>query len=147
MPGRPRKPKEIHELEGTAQKCRMEPRANELELPAEAPEPPDFLCPVAVEEWRRVCAIGRYAKVLSPADRGPLTLYCVLWAELVRAQEIGGEMQTSRLALFSNLAGKFGMNPSERSKVQMPGEKKAANKFAALSEAPQPKPEEPVQVN
>jgi phage terminase small subunit len=132
MPGRPRKPKKIHELQGTAQKCRMESRAGELELPVESPVPPSFLSPVALEEWNRVCALGGYAKVLNPVDRGPLTLYCVLWAELVQSQDTGEPMQTSRMALYSNLAGKFGMNPSERTKVHMPEQKKPANKFAAL---------------
>jgi hypothetical protein len=43
-------------------------------------------------------------------------------------------MQTSRMALLGNLAGKFGMTPSERAKIQMPEEEKPTNKFAALRE-------------
>jgi len=60
---------------------------------------------------------------------------CLLWAELVACQATGQEMQTSRMALFGNLAGKFGMTPSERAKVHMPAEENTGrNRFAELDE-------------
>lgn len=100
------------------------------------PQPPEFLSETAREEWIRVCTVGKYAKVLSPADRGPLTIYCLLWAEIQAGAMTGQEVQTSRLALFANVAGKFGMNPSERAKIQMPEDEKPKNKFAELDEEP-----------
>ena len=133
MPGRPRKPTALLKLQGTLRKHRHGDR-QDLELGGELPEPPEFLSDIAREEWHRVCTIGKYAKALSPADRGPLTLYCLLWAELVACQATGQEMQTSRMALFGNLAGKFGMTPSERAKVQLVSaeEKLYGNAFANL---------------
>lgn len=133
MPGRPPKPTSVLKTQGTARKHRHAQR-RDLELGGELPQPPEFLGEVAREEWHRVCTIGKYAKALSPADRGPLTLYCVLWAELVASQATGSEMQTSRMALYGNLAGKFGMTPSDRAKIQMPEEEKPANKFAQLED-------------
>jgi len=134
MPGRPRKPTALLKLQGTFRKGRHAYR-QDLELGGELPEPPEFLSEVAREEWDRVCTIGRYSKALSPADRGPLTLYCILWAELVASQHTGETMQSSRMALLANLAGKFGMTPSERAKVQVPAEEKTGrNPFAELDE-------------
>lgn len=133
MPGRPRKPTAVLKTQGTARKDRHAKR-HDLELGGELPQPPDFLTEAANTEWIRVCTIGRYAKALSPADRGPLTVYCLLWSEIQASATTGQEMQASRLALFSNLAGKFGMNPSDRTKIQMPEEPKAKNPFAELDE-------------
>src|ERR1043166_7309595 len=131
MPGRPPKPTKILKLQGTARKDRHA-RRRDLDLGGELPQPPEFLSDAGREEWFRVCTIGKYAKALSPADRGPLTLYCVLWAELVACQATGQEMQTSRMALLGNLGGKFGMTPSDRAKIQMPEDERPANKFASL---------------
>lgn len=133
MPGRPRKPTAVLKTQGTARKDRHAKR-HDLEMGGELPQPPDFLNDIARVEWLRVCTIGKYSKALSPADRGPLTLYCLLWSEIQASATAGQEMQASRLALFSNLAGKFGMNPSERAKIQMPEDEKPANRFSRLSE-------------
>lgn len=133
MPGRPPKPTKVLKTQGTARKDRHAKRSD-LQLSGELPQPPEFLTEIAREEWFRVCSIGKYAKALSPADRGPLAMYCILWAELVVSQTTGQEMQTSRMALYANLAGKFGMNPSERAKIHLPEDEKPANKFASLSD-------------
>jgi phage terminase small subunit len=130
-------------LQGTLRKHRHAKR-NDLALGGELPQPPAFLVGAALEEWQRVCTIGKYAKALSPADRGPLTMYCLLWAELVASNARGEEMGTSRMALLGNLAGKFGMTPSERAKINVPEEAKLKNKFAFLDDDPEtaelPKP-------
>lgn len=131
MPGRPRKPTAILKTQGTARKDRHSKR-HDLELGGELPQPPEFLNAIAREEWLRVCAIGKYSKALSPADRGPLAMYCLLWAELRAKTTTGEEMQASRMALLANLAGKFGMTPSDRAKIQMPEDQKPVNKFLAL---------------
>lgn len=134
---RPPKPTAVLKTQGTARKDRHAKR-KDLELGGELPQPPDFLSDIAREEWRRVCTIGKYNKALSPADRGPLAMYCLLWAELQAKTTTGEEMQASRMALLANLAGKFGMTPSDRAKIQMPEDEKPKNKFAALgSEEPQ----------
>lgn len=133
MPGRPPKPTSVLKLQGTARKDRHAKR-QDLELGGELPQPPAFLSAPELEEWNRVCTIGRYAKALSPADRGPLTFYCGLWAEYIASKKTGEPMQTSRMALFVNIASKFGMDPSDRAKIQMPAEEKPLNKFAALGD-------------
>ena len=131
MPGRPRKPTAVLKNQGTLQKCRHKGR-RDLELGGELPQPPEFLNEVARAEWFRVCTIGKYKKALSPADRGPLTLYCVLWAELVASQKKKTPMVTARMALYGNVAGKFGMTPCDRAKIQLPKEPKPMNRFAML---------------
>jgi phage terminase small subunit len=142
MPGRPPKPTSILKLQGTAQKCRIARRRGELELPRAVLLPPAFLPPEAIAEWERVVSISQYSKALTEADRPTLALYCGLHAEwmdsfLPRVDFEGKAlpprpMQTSRMALYMNIAGKLGMNPSDRVKVHVPTEEKPANKFAKL---------------
>lgn len=133
MPGRPRKPTAVLKAQGTARKDRHAKR-NDLELGGDLPQPPDFLTEIELQEWHRVCTIGRYAKVLSHADRGPLTFYVGLWAEYLESRRTKEKMQTSRMALFFNIAKSFGMDPCDRAKVQMPEETKPKNRFALLED-------------
>ena len=130
----------VLKLQGTMRSDRHAKR-NDLDLGGELPKVPAFLNSVAKAEWKRVCSIGKYSKALSPADRGALTLYCILWSELKESQELNAEgflvpMQSARMSVFMNLAGKFGMTPSDRAKIQMPEEPKVQNKFAALAQGP-----------
>lgn len=141
MPGRPPKPTAIHLLQGTAQKCRIDARKGELLLPGGMPEAPDWMPAEAQREWGRITSISKYAKCLTEADRGTLTMYCLQWAAL-KASVAGVEMpdgsmsfpqmQTSEKALMMNIAAKLGMNPSDRVKIRMPEEPKAVNKFAGI---------------
>ena len=137
MPGRPPKPASIHILQGTAQKCRMAKRKGELAPGGAIPGPPAFLPPEALAEWERVISMSQYAKALTAADLPTLAMYCGLYAEWERSFRPNEEgefhpMQTSRLALLMNIAGKLGMNPSDRVKVHVPAEEKPLNKFAKL---------------
>lgn len=133
MPGRPPKPTAIHLLQGTAQKCRLKSREGELVLDASMPGPPACLSPAALVEWGRVTSLAKYAKVLTPADRASIAMYCGLYAEWEASMSPGGNpMQTSRMALMMNIAGKLGMNPSDRVRVHVPVEEKSTNRFAKL---------------
>ena len=133
MPGRPPKPTAIHVVQGTAQKCRIKKRKGELELKAAIPAPPKFLPIAGRREWERVTSLSQYARALTEADRATLATYCGLYAEWAKSfGRKGVPMQTSRMALFMNVAGKLGMNPSDRVKVHVPAEEKPTNKFAKL---------------
>lgn len=135
MPGRPRKPTSIHILQGTAQKCRMDARGPEMQVAGGMPEAPEWMPPLAQQEWGRISAISGYAKALRPSDMPMLVTYCLLWAEIAgHVKEFGSSagIQSARLTTFAGIAAKLGMNPSDRSKVHVPSEEKPANKFAKL---------------
>lgn len=77
--------------------------------------------------------MSKYAKALTEADRATLAVYCGLYAEWERSFEHEAiPMQTARMTLFMGIAGKLGMNPSDRVKVHLPTEEKPANKFSKL---------------
>lgn len=133
MAGRPPKPTSIHAVQGTARKSRIAARNGELVLDTGMPAPPDFLPPDALVEWGRVTSMSKYARALTGADRATLAMYCGLYAEWASSFKPGADpMLTSRMALFMNIAGKLGMNPSDRVKVHVPLEEKPANRFAQL---------------
>jgi phage terminase small subunit len=141
MPGRPSTPTNILKLRGTARKCRLERRRGELALPPAVLLPPAFLPPEAIAEWERVTSLSKYAKALTEADRPTLALYCGLHAEWEKSflpGKKGKPMQTSRMALYMNVAGKLGMNPSDRVRVHVPAEEKPENKFAQITSGSQP---------
>jgi len=136
MPGRPPKPTALHVVQGTARKCRMEKRSGELLLdPAAMPEAPAWMPAEARIEWDRLMSIPKYSKALSPADRGMLVTYCLIWDEIKRAVEnYGGSenIQSARLTAFASIGAKLGLNPSDRVKLRTPEEPKQQNKFAKL---------------
>lgn len=135
MPGRPPKPTSLHIVQGTARKKRMEARKGELVLEAAMPAAPDWMPAEAQREWGRVTSLSKYVRALSEVDRAMLVTYCLIWAEIadhVRATGSSIGIQSARLTVFSNIAAKLGMNPSDRVKIRVPDEDKPANKFAAL---------------
>jgi phage terminase small subunit len=63
-----------------------------------------------------------------------LELYCALRAEFRVHVRKGTEMQAARLMVMMNVAGKLGLNPSDRTKVciaKKPQEKDEWAEFAA----------------
>lgn len=116
MPGRPRKPTKILEIRGTAQPCRMEARAGEPDVQGPFPEPPEWMQGEALKEWERVRQISAYAACVKAPDRGILTGYCVIWADLAK----NGDLSASKWQAFIALCTRLGMTPIERSKLKSP---------------------------
>jgi len=132
MPGRPPKPTKILKLQGTARKDRHG-RRNDLTLENHIPAAPDYFGPDALEEWQALVTDSQYSRVLARVDRGMIELYCALRAEFRKHLREGTEMPASRLTVMANAASKLGLNPSDRTKINMPQEPEVDDEFAALA--------------
>lgn len=130
--GRPQKPIKLHVLQGTNQKCRMEKRKGELDLPSEIPDAPPWLLPEGKAEWARLTKHGPYAKVLSAVDRSVLAMYCQLWGRFVAGERKGASVKAAHIAVMSTLASKLGLSPADRTKIRTEPEQQTENRFARL---------------
>ena len=130
--GRPKKPLKLHLLQGTGQRCRLEKRRGELELPAEVPDAPDWLLPEGLIEWGRLTSHPLYSKVLSRIDRGMLATYCQMWARFVAGEKADAPVKAAHVAQMNILAGKLGLSPADRPKIRMQPEEKPRNRFSNL---------------
>lgn len=132
----PRKPAKVLKMQGTDRKCRIEERGPELEIPTGIPEPPDWLLAEGRREWVRLLSITEWKAAISEADRPTLAVYCQLWARFVASETRGrkahAEFPVTKLVAMMNLAGKLGLNPSDRTRIRMPEKKQEESKFARL---------------
>lgn len=133
MGGRPRKPTKLLLLNGAA---RHNPKRFLGRLGEPEPEPglgpaPEHFSPKQVACW------GELQEMIPPGvltrmDRPGAELLCKLWA-----QSRAGEGTAAHERLLASLFGKFGLTPSERSKVPgaLPEDKRPPNLFADLEPA------------
>ncbi len=146
MPGgRPPKPTRIKELAGNPGKRAL--NRNEPQFPAAGLACPRWLPREARKEWRRVARLLKAQRVVTAADRGALSAYCLSYARWQEAEsaldrggltqtipvcnrkgEVVGEKQIARpevsiaqqyQRLMTAAASKLGMDPSSRSKVSV----------------------------
>lgn len=128
MAGRPKKSKIVKGLKGTLRPWRETPS---LELPPGVPEPPEWLTGEARAEFDRVVAELGGTGLLCRADRGSLAVYCCLWAEFVKASEIGVPVSIALLAEMRRYSALFGLDPASREKLPPAKQKEPAkNKWA-----------------
>lgn len=132
MPGRPRKPLKLLKLQGTSRKDRHGGR-QDLDLDNDPPEPPDYFGEDALAEWYTLVNDSQYSTVLAQVDRGMMELYCALRAEFKRHLRAGTEMQSSRMMVMANVAGKLGLNPSDRTKVAVPKQPEPDDEWAEFA--------------
>src|SRR5688572_8916631 len=124
MGGRPRKPTNVLQLKGAFQKNPGRGKARKSEPVPKAgigPAPAHF-DEQQTKAWDYLVGIVP-GGVLFDSDRAHLEMTAVLLAEF-RA----GDMKTDRMRLLATNLGKIGLNPSDRSKVQVP-EGKGKNPF------------------
>ena len=115
----PRKPKALRELQGTIKDHPGRQNQNQ-------PEPTRGIGPANSnlneyerEIWDEVVGIS-YRGVLGEADRIALEMMCRLIAEMRLNFE---EMTAAKITQLSTLLGRFGMTPSDRTKISIPQEK------------------------
>lgn len=113
-----------------------------------APSRPEWLLPEAKREWNRVLAAYEGLQLITWADRAALSAYCQSWARYVEAEQRLTAMQAEdghdemdlrrqamvcdkRLVEMLALGGKFGLNPSDRSRISM-SEAKPVDEFSAF---------------
>lgn len=105
-------------------------------------DPPDFLGPYGIEEWRRAGPVLIDLGLLTEADLMVFTTYCMNVNILIEAQHdierngmtidgARGPVRNPALATFAaattalrSLAAEFGMTPSSRSRMRMPGDER-----------------------
>lgn len=134
MVGRRPKPTRLKLLAGNPGRRPL--RADEPEPEVAIPEPPKFLSPEALLEWRRITPLLERLELVSQLDRAALSLYCQAWGRWVDAEKIigktglmvespsGHRIQSPHLAIanraieqLDKILVEFGMTPSSRSRV------------------------------
>lgn len=117
--GSPRKPTALKKLQGTDKQ--HPERLNENEpVPVRGIGPNhSSLTEYEAAIWDEVVGIS-YAGVLGEADRIALEMMCRLIAEMRLNFE---EMTAAKITQLSQLLGRFGMTPSDRTKISIPKEK------------------------
>ena len=122
-----RKPQALREIQGTAND--HPGRQNkEQPLPTKGIGPAHkSLTEYEAEIWDEVVGIS-YAGVLGEADRVALEMMCRLIAEM-RLDFV--EMTAAKITQLSQLIGRFGMTPSDRTKIVVP-KKEKSNPFEGM---------------
>lgn len=124
---RPRTPSNILDARGAFDKNPNRRRENEPEPLADIGEVPERLKTDEAEAWAEIVSSG-HEGVFCQADRIAVEVASVLLAAF-RADPIG--MPAAKLARLDSLLARFGMTPSDRSKVSAP-KKAASNPFEKL---------------
>ena len=131
MPGRPRKPTKLLEIQGTRRNDRHGKRSDAT-LQNEVPEPPNWLGAEARAEWDRLTGHSQYRRALTLIDRGMLAVYCDLWGRYVEGVGAEKRLTPTETMVLVNLAAKLGLNPSDRAKISMPAPEKPQSPWEAL---------------
>lgn len=114
----PRKPTQIRKIQGTIKDHPGRQNPNEP-TPARGIGPShDSLTEYEREIWDEVVGIS-YRGVLGEADRIALEMMCRLIAEM---RLDFTEMTAAKITQLSQLLGRFGMTPSDRTKIVIPKE-------------------------
>lgn len=133
---RPRKPTAVLELTGAFQHNpdRGRDRANEPQPTGSLGEPParwyGEKFDLEREVWRDLEAEVP-PNVLTNSDRQAVEVYCRHMAKFRRGDDLKGH----ELKAILYLQGRFGMTPSDRSKISVPKPNESANAFAEFADA------------
>lgn len=143
-PGRKPKPVNLRILEGNPGKRAL--NLNEPKPRPIRPSCPSWLLPEAKKEWRRVAPELEHMGILTAVDRAALAIYCQAWARMVDAEESVTKyssilksktsdyvqvspfetLRKQNAQLVRAFCAEFGLTPSSRGRMSMPGEKDEA---------------------
>jgi len=125
--GAPKKPSALKAVQGTDKRNKDRMNPNEP-VPVRGIGPcHDSLSEYEAEVWDEVVGIS-YAGVLGEADRIALEMMCRLIAEMRLNFK---DMTAAKITQLSQLLGRFGMTPSDRTKIVIP-KKENANPFGDM---------------
>ena len=149
--GRPPKPTYLKVLEGNPGKRPL--NENEPKPKPSAPKCPAWLSPVAKKEWKRIAPELERLGLLSVIDGAALEGYCESYAKWVELTQFlkkfekqgymfktpSGYMQQlpqvsmaqRYLALVKAFCSEFGLTPSSRSRMTLPGQAEAEDPMEA----------------
>lgn len=136
--GRPRKPTNLHILQGTYQPVRHAERIGEVD-PQSVARMPSHLSPIAKREWQRIAPELRELGLLTGLDVAALSAYCECFATVRVATQIletEGLMIEGKphpvvrvrheaLGYMRQYLREFGLSPSARAGLKRPAEKRA----------------------
>ena len=71
------------------------------------------------KEWRRVLKLMKQSRLITEADRAPLTQYCLLWEQLLEDPKNFKASSHTQLRL---LAESLGLSPPGRAKLRTGGD-------------------------
>jgi hypothetical protein len=125
--GRPRTPSNILDARGAFDKNPNRRRENEPDAVGDVGTHPERFNAGEVLAWNDIVSTC-HAGVLCRSDRLAVEMAAVLYA-MFRADPAG--MPAAKVARLDSLMARFGMTPSDRSKVTAP-KKEKENPFAAL---------------
>jgi len=156
---RPRIPTQLKLLRGNPGKEAIRPEPQPTR-PATLPDPPDFLMPIAQDEWWRIGEELHRLGILTIADIHPLAAYCQAYARWAAAEEAlakmangdaltgalmirntsGGPQANPLVKIAANAArdmvkyaSEFGLTPVARARIAAAADPdKPASKFAGL---------------
>lgn len=128
---RPVIPFAVHQARGTARAYVKRRHAVELKLPpGSVGAAPRWLSVESRAEWKRLTNDPDYRKVLSPAHRGALVEYSILFGRMVEDARNLRQMTASERQTLNSLRMQLGITPASQSKVRAPKSEKPANKWA-----------------
>src|SRR5262245_10470136 len=152
MKGRKPKPTIIRILEGNPGKRAL--NDHEPVPPPGMPDCPEYLDDEAKAEWFRTAKVLHDMQLLSMADRTALAAYCVAYSRwihaeqqvkkygsIVKSPEKGFPMKSPYLCIadqaietMRKFMVEFGLTPSSRSRIRVPGDIEAQDEFDAFLE-------------
>ena len=145
----PKKPIALARLEGNPGKRRLPTEAEEVKVESGMPEVPDWLDKDARVEWRRLAPELLAVGLLGKVDRLEMALLCQTASSLAKCQTVLNEkghtyrvkgsirkrpevaMVHEYTKLLNSIAGNFGLHPSARARMSVPG-KKSPSPMASL---------------
>jgi P27 family predicted phage terminase small subunit len=144
--GRKPKPTRIKELAGNPGKRRLNDTEPHPPVPDVVPYAPKFLNDEAKDEWNRMVNILLELGLYTEVDHAALAMYCQEWGRWIIAEKklrVEGEIITGTLGgKFQNpwryeankaqeqmrrMLAEFGMTPSSRSRISVPGARDEPN--------------------
>lgn len=115
----PRKPMALRERDGTAHRNKQRNNENAPEPVRGIGKPSESLNPAQMLIWDELVGI-MYRGVLGEADRSAFELLVRLVHEMRTDFE---NMNTAKIGQLNSLFSKFGMTPSDRSRISIPANK------------------------
>ena len=121
----PPKPLHEHHLAGTYRPDRHAARVDGVIAADPLPEPPNWMQPEAVEEYRRIQRAFADTGVLTSLDAGVMIAYCQLYARLVEMERATPYVMppASYFSTFAQIASRLGLDPQSRGRLRAPPKK------------------------
>ena len=122
---RPAKALAEHHLQGTYREDRHGTRGDNAVAAGPLPEPPNWMQPEALEEYRRVQQAFGNTGMRTCLDAAMLIAYCQLWARLVEAEKAIPYVAppAAYFSAFATIAGRLGLDPQSRARLRVPDRK------------------------